>query len=266
MSWENLEAELAEEFAQEHPLVRAEMTQLEELPRGSFGAFLSPQFKSRDAALDRLQKREWFRRQGGAYAYNLLREQLRVPILGTARRARDRVKARYHEGKIMQTQGTTIKVANLRLALVRLPDEEELYVRRGAGPREKPKDERPGSTLHFVVLAKDEETEQLREYDGYVTTGLYEDGRLAEIFIRIGKMGAAEALLEQWAIAFSLALQLGADVDWLCDKFTFSKFAPAGAVSGVVGITQCSSLIDLVARWVKAKYGKQLSAKEEVQP
>lgn len=114
-----------------------------------------------------------------------------------------------------------------------------------------------GITLHFVITTRREVpggVPLLDEVDGYVTTGLYEDGRLGEIFIRIGKPGSSEALFDHWAIAFSVALQHGASVDELCAKFIGTRFEPSGATN-LREIPRCTSPVDLICRWLRLKYG-----------
>jgi ribonucleoside-diphosphate reductase alpha chain len=122
--------------------------------------------------------------------------------------------------------------------------------------RERLEATRSGRTLHFVIITRDDERQRVVEVDGYVQTGEFPDGRLGEVFVRTGGAGSTQPMLDQWAIAFSIALQLGADVEALCNKFRASRFAPSGAVLGVEGIRRCTSPLDLICRWLLAKYGK----------
>ena len=127
--------------------------------------------------------------------------------------------------------------------------------------RERLPDDRQGVTQHFTIIAqrprRHGEPLATVEIKGYIQTGCYESGRLGEIFLRIGKAGSTEAIYEQWSIAISMALQHGAPVDSLFGKHVATRFEPSGAVIGVEGIRSCTSLLDLVSRWVIKKHGAQ---------
>jgi ribonucleoside-diphosphate reductase alpha chain len=59
----------------------------------------------------------------------------------------------------------------------------------------------------------------------YLRTGEYEDGRLGEIFIDMHKEGAAfRSLMNNFAIAISIALQYGVPLEEFVDAFTFTRF------------------------------------------
>lgn len=124
--------------------------------------------------------------------------------------------------------------------------------------REKLLDTRPGRTLHFEIYDS-----QGRSTDGYISTGEYDSGALGEIFITVAKQGDAMGpVLDQFAIAASIALQYGAPVNDLFQKFVGTRFEPAGAVTGVTNIPRCTSPLDLLSRWVLEKYGAKLAVGE----
>ena len=76
-------------------------------------------------------------------------------------------------------------------------------------------DERQAIVHHFNV----------GEYEGYLTVGLYEDGRPGEIFITTAKEGSTvSGLMDCFATAVSLALQYGVALKVLCDKFSHTRF------------------------------------------
>lgn len=117
---------------------------------------------------------------------------------------------------------------------------------------------RDGLTLHFTIFAKasDAEGAPIVEVDGYVTTGVYEDGRLGEFFIRVSKgMEALGPGTDAWAKAASIGLQFGVPLGLLCSKEIATRFEPSGAVVGVEGIKRCTSPTDLIARWLLQTYG-----------
>ncbi len=83
----------------------------------------------------------------------------------------------------------------------------------------------------------------------YLRTGEYEDGSLGEIFIDMYKEGAAfRGLLNSFAILASKALQYGIPLEELVDTFVYTRFEPAGIVSGHDAIKNATSILDYVFR------------------
>jgi hypothetical protein len=121
--------------------------------------------------------------------------------------------------------------------------------------REKLPVDREGVTLHFVIHAL--EDDKVVEVDGYLQTGEHPDGRLGELFLKVGKQGDHQALLDDWAISTSIALQHGAPLEDLLGKFVNKRYEPSGAVTGVEGIKRCTSPLDLVCRWLLFKYSEK---------
>lgn len=120
------------------------------------------------------------------------------------------------------------------------------------GEREKLPGDRQGSTHHFAIYTGLPEPGDW--LDCYVQVGLYPDGRVGELFVKVGKSGEALAALDQWAMAVSFALQYGADARELLGKFVGQRFEPAGRTRGCEEIKQCSSVVDYVARWVLLRF------------
>lgn len=89
----------------------------------------------------------------------------------------------------------------------------------------------------------------------FLHTGEYEDGTLGEIFIDMYKEGAGyKAILANFAITVSWLLQYGVPLDRLVDKFIYSRFEPAGVVTGDADIKMCSSVIDWIFRRLGITY------------
>ena len=89
----------------------------------------------------------------------------------------------------------------------------------------------------------------------YLRTGEYEDGRLGEIFIDMHKEGAAfRAMMNNFAIAVSLALQYGVPLEEFVDAFTFTRFEPAGIVQGNDSIKNATSILDYIFRELAVSY------------
>jgi ribonucleoside-diphosphate reductase alpha chain len=105
-------------------------------------------------------------------------------------------------------------------------------------------DERRGVTHHFSVAGQ----------EGYLTVGVYEDGRPGELFIRMAKEGSTiSGLMDAFATAVSLALQYGVPLEVLCGKFTHMRFEPSGW-SGNAKIGYAHSLVDYIFRWLEMKF------------
>lgn len=105
-------------------------------------------------------------------------------------------------------------------------------------------DERPSITRRFEIAGQ----------KCYVTVGLFEDGSLGEIFVRIAKTGGTlSGLLDNWAITTSLALQHGVPLATLIDKMSYTRFEPSGW-TGIDGIGYATSVLDLIMRWIKIRF------------
>lgn len=131
---------------------------------------------------------------------------------------------------------------------------------------------REGITHHFRIATGRAAPDDW--VNGYVTVGLYDqdvyddsepppgmasslplgrETRVGEVFVKLGKAGDALAAIDQWAIAVSVALQMGADPVKLLRKFVGARFEPMGLTSNPE-IRQCASPIDYVARWLLARF------------
>ena len=89
----------------------------------------------------------------------------------------------------------------------------------------------------------------------FLSTGEYGTGRLGEIFIALHKEGAAfRGLMDAFAIAVSIGLQHGVNLEDYIEAFTFTRFGPAGAVEGDPAVAQATSMIDYVFRNLAVNY------------
>lgn len=89
----------------------------------------------------------------------------------------------------------------------------------------------------------------------FVRTGEYEDGTLGEIFVDLHKEGATlRSLMNCFSIAVSLGLQYGVPLEEYVDKFTFTRFEPAGMVTGHSNIKNATSIIDYMFRMLGFEY------------
>lgn len=129
--------------------------------------------------------------------------------------------------------------------------------------RHKLEKTRDGITHKFVVWSRKHPDESpdtdrgklLEEITGYVTANVDKAGRLGEIFIRIGKEGGIGAEMDDWAVAVCQALQYGAPVKNLFEKFTHKQYPPYGRTENPQ-IPSCTSLKDYVSKFILMNFSK----------
>jgi ribonucleoside-diphosphate reductase alpha chain len=89
----------------------------------------------------------------------------------------------------------------------------------------------------------------------YLHTGEFEDGDLGEIFIDMHKEGAAfRSLMNNFAIAISIGLQYGVPLEEFVDAYVFTRFEPAGPVTGNDRIKHATSILDYIFRELAVSY------------
>jgi ribonucleoside-diphosphate reductase alpha chain len=89
----------------------------------------------------------------------------------------------------------------------------------------------------------------------YLHTGEFDDGELGEIFIDMHKEGAAfRSLMNNFAIAVSIGLQYGVPLEEFVDAFVFTRFEPAGEVTGNDSIRRATSILDYLFRELAVSY------------
>ena len=89
---------------------------------------------------------------------------------------------------------------------------------------------------------------------GYMTVGLYEDGRPGELFVNISKEGSTlGGLCDAWATCFSLLLQNGYPLAKLVKKFKGYRFDPAG-FTGSADVRSATSIVDYIASWLEVRF------------
>ncbi|MGR4865122.1 TSCPD domain-containing protein [Caulobacter sp. LARHSG274] len=121
----------------------------------------------------------------------------------------------------------------------------ERVVERGGRSRRKLPDRRKGYIQKAAVGG----------HKVYLHTGEYEDGEVGEIFIDMHKEGAAfRSLMNNFAIAISIGLQYGVPLDEFVDAYVFTKFEPAGPVTGNDSIRSATSILDYIFRELGVSY------------
>jgi ribonucleoside-diphosphate reductase alpha chain len=103
-------------------------------------------------------------------------------------------------------------------------------------------------------------------HEGYLTVGMYEDGRPGEIFIVMAKEGSTiSGLMDSFATSVSLSLQHGVPLKLLVDKFAHTRFEPSG-FSDNPKIGYAKSMMDYIFRWLDAKFPEGRYEEQQVLP
>jgi len=90
--------------------------------------------------------------------------------------------------------------------------------------------------------------------EGYMTASQYDDGRLGELFLKLGKQGSTLAgVMDAFSIAISIALQYGVPLETYVQKFTNLKFEPAGMTDDP-DLRMAQSIIDYVFKRLALDY------------
>ena len=126
-------------------------------------------------------------------------------------------------------------------AAVLEPLQRELF---GRQQREKMPVERASVTHKFSVGG----------HEGYITAGMYEDGRPGEIFIKMSKEGSTlSGIMDGLALTISLGLQYGVPLKVFVDKLLNTRFEPSG-ITANPNIRFVSSVLDYIARWLGGRF------------
>ena len=94
--------------------------------------------------------------------------------------------------------------------------------------------------------------------EGYITAGLYDDGRPGEIFVKINKEGSTvSGLMDAVAKMTSIALQHGVPLAELAPKMRNTRFEPYGP-TGNPAVPWATSVVDYVFHWLEQKFGVEV--------
>ena len=87
-------------------------------------------------------------------------------------------------------------------------------------------------------------------HEGYVTVGLYPDGRPGELFITMAKEGSTiGGLMDCFGTAVSMSLQYGVPLEVYVNKFSHTRFEPWGYTKNP-DIKIAKSVVDYIFRWL----------------
>jgi ribonucleoside-diphosphate reductase alpha chain len=140
-----------------------------------------------------------------------------------------------------------------------LPAWEGRYTRVVEFPTSDPSPDMPTNLLSRREVLTDTRRSVTHKFsigghEGYLTIGLFDDGRPGEIFIKMSKEGSTlSGLIQGFCRAFSLCLQHGLRVEEAVERFRGMRFEPMGATSNPE-IPECSSILDYVARYLEHEF------------
>jgi ribonucleoside-diphosphate reductase alpha chain len=124
-----------------------------------------------------------------------------------------------------------------------VPAEPQVRIEYRARRQRLPKS-RTGRTTSFSVGGA----------EGYMTSGAYDDGRLGEVFLKLGKQGSTlSGVMDAFSIAVSIGLQYGVPLETFVQKFTNLKFEPAGMTDDA-DIRMAQSIMDYIFRRLALDY------------
>ena len=96
----------------------------------------------------------------------------------------------------------------------------------------------------------------IARHEGYLTIGLYPDGRPGEIFIKMSKEGSTiSGMCQAFCRAFSLAIQHGLSIEDAVARFKNMRFEPMGPTSNP-DIPEAQSIVDYVARYLELQFAQ----------
>ena len=106
--------------------------------------------------------------------------------------------------------------------------------------RERLPDTRESKTHKFSVSG----------HEGYITVGMFPDGRPGELFITMAKEGSTiGGLMDAFGTSVSMSLQYGVPLEDYVRKFSHMRFEPQGHTKNP-DIRIAKSLIDYIFRWL----------------
>ncbi|HXF10121.1 MAG TPA: hypothetical protein VN625_05000, partial [Desulfuromonadaceae bacterium] len=121
---------------------------------------------------------------------------------------------------------------------------EKLQAEAGKPLRRRLSDTRASVTHKFDIAG----------HEGYLTVGLFDDGRPGELFITMAKEGSTiGGLMDGIGTLTSMSLQYGVPLEALVKKFAHQRFEPSGFTKNP-DIRNASSIIDYVFRWLALQF------------
>jgi ribonucleoside-diphosphate reductase alpha chain len=121
---------------------------------------------------------------------------------------------------------------------------ERLSAEAGKPLRRRLSDTRTAVTHKFDIAG----------HEGYLTVGLFDDGRPGELFVTMAKEGSTiGGLMDAIGTLTSMALQYGVPLEALARKFAHQRFEPSGFTKNPE-IRNAASITDYVFRWMALQF------------
>ena len=96
-------------------------------------------------------------------------------------------------------------------------------------------------------------------FRAYITVGLYDDGKVGEIYISTSKEGSKlNGVCQALAISISIGLQSGVPLERYIEKLEHIRFEPMGFTDNKE-IHSAKSIIDYIAKWLKWRFIKRVT-------
>ena len=140
-----------------------------------------------------------------------------------------------------RVRGMGKELRAVKEALAKAPTATEVLI----PTRERLPDEREAKTLCLTIGG----------HKCYLTYGVYPDGRLGELFLKMAKEGSTvSGFADALAMAVSVGLQYRIPLKVYCDKMIALGFDPCGVVTGTEIVKTARSVPDLMFRCLAAKF------------
>jgi ribonucleoside-diphosphate reductase alpha chain len=171
----------------------------------------------------------------------------------------------------MPTDATPEEIANAYIESWRLGLKAVAVYRDGckrSQPLSTSKEEKPGMAVQVAAEAATRPARRklpderhaithkfsIAGHEGYITVGMYEDGKPGEIFLVMAKEGSTiSGLMDAFATSISIALQYGVPLEALVEKFSHVRFEPSGFTKNPQ-IPFAKSITDYIFRYLASKF------------
>lgn len=164
-------------------------------------------------------------------------------------------------GEVLRLRAEVVRLSKAELearAASAPPSQVKNAPQRNTTPRRRLSDERVSYTATFRLryFHSDGSPDIMRLY---FVVGEYDDGKPGEVFITADRTGSmARGALDVVGVLLSLLLQYGIPVEEITKKLRGTRFLPDGW-TGNSSIPNCTSPLDLLARWLELRYVKEES-------
>lgn len=112
-------------------------------------------------------------------------------------------------------------------------------------------DERKSITHKFIVKTGIEGEDDI---DVYFTVGFFDNGKIGEMFIRLGKIGdELHGVYDLLMVMTSMGLQYGIPFYKVIEKFKGCQFLPSGTTNNPE-IRMAKSIADYIGRWLEMRF------------